>query len=599
MKMSTSSAPKVPNSTPISARPALRAPIHNPYDKFSQPEFDAWIGDLTSVLKRALGHEPPSPQPAKPKPSASFADISVAFDEDVAEDSFAEIKARRAAKGKQRAVRDEDEEEFEVETSIVGEHIAEEEDILQDLGYSPHRYDSQPEEGSEDEEAAPVLFNNADEPIEILSSDEDEGEYDDDQVDAANVDSGRFVEDGREYEDIEDEGDGILRHMQGEEDELDDELNAEEEEDGPDSPPAELSNARYSTRRSAEDDDDDNSEMPYNARSRAGKVDETEDEEDIEEIEDEEFAPTHPVRQLPAVELLDKWEGPRVYAEDFYAGGDQPQKYMSTHTPSHLTPPPGSPKGLDDLGHTSDAPTSVGKSNCVIGSPEVTEVDDEDEDGEEIYEAPPTFSMPTEEEVRAMSRSGLFDELQNGATVSVDADEPVDFTSDLQQSIAGRAQSDELVSPAVHTPERPPSARQFVPHDRSLSPIRVSPRGHLDWNNPPAFPTGIPISPSKSPRPRYNNVLLMDDVVEITDEYDEDDRGEEAQDDDEQDDDFVGPAPLGTSDLDIFTNHDEVLPDAQELLSSPVAHLPESVIEDFDVFSADGECNTVSRRFVV
>jgi len=37
-------------------RKSLKAPIHNPYDKFTQPEFDAWIGSITGVLKKALGH---------------------------------------------------------------------------------------------------------------------------------------------------------------------------------------------------------------------------------------------------------------------------------------------------------------------------------------------------------------------------------------------------------------------------------------------------------------------------------------------------------------------------------------------------------------
>ena len=52
--------PVPPHPTPlsVSAYPnskAKRPPIHNPYDKFTQPEFDAWIGDITGALKRALG----------------------------------------------------------------------------------------------------------------------------------------------------------------------------------------------------------------------------------------------------------------------------------------------------------------------------------------------------------------------------------------------------------------------------------------------------------------------------------------------------------------------------------------------------------------
>lgn len=44
-----------------------RPPVHNPYDKFSQSEFDAWVGDLTSTLRQALGHEddPPAQEEAE------------------------------------------------------------------------------------------------------------------------------------------------------------------------------------------------------------------------------------------------------------------------------------------------------------------------------------------------------------------------------------------------------------------------------------------------------------------------------------------------------------------------------------------------------
>ncbi|THH13261.1 hypothetical protein EW146_g6941, partial [Bondarzewia mesenterica] len=53
--------PAPPNATPStnypSRRASLRAPILNPYDKFTRPEFDSWIGDITSALKRALGRE--------------------------------------------------------------------------------------------------------------------------------------------------------------------------------------------------------------------------------------------------------------------------------------------------------------------------------------------------------------------------------------------------------------------------------------------------------------------------------------------------------------------------------------------------------------
>lgn len=178
-----------PQSTPLSTRGTLRAPIHNPYDKFSQPEFDAWIGDITSALKRALGQEE---QPAPPPISESLSGDISAYVEDVAEDSFAEIKARRAAKGKQRATYEdqEDDEELEVESSILLQDVGEgedEEDVESndDSPYSWYNKRSQwgsqeDEQADEDadndasgEEDGASFVDDADEPIEISSDEED------------------------------------------------------------------------------------------------------------------------------------------------------------------------------------------------------------------------------------------------------------------------------------------------------------------------------------------------------------------------------------------------------------------------------------------
>jgi hypothetical protein len=93
-----------------------KPPIHNPYDKFTQPEFDAWIGGITGALKRALGQEDeveqePKAQGAYLSPAfgdyeAELPDGSESLDEAV-DDSFAEIKARRAlGKGKARDPRE-------------------------------------------------------------------------------------------------------------------------------------------------------------------------------------------------------------------------------------------------------------------------------------------------------------------------------------------------------------------------------------------------------------------------------------------------------------------------------------------------------------
>jgi len=106
-------------------RASLRPPIFNPYDRFTQPEFDAWIGDITGALKRALDHEaqPTVNLPShhsgtwntvpdhlgdsfsadgRAQPSAPSEDWD---EESPVEDSFAQIASRRA-KGKARDPRE-------------------------------------------------------------------------------------------------------------------------------------------------------------------------------------------------------------------------------------------------------------------------------------------------------------------------------------------------------------------------------------------------------------------------------------------------------------------------------------------------------------
>jgi len=112
--------PKAPHPTPssvakvnVSATKTLRHPIQNPYEKFTQPEFDAWIGGITIALKRALGEEPePRAQETEVDPSynpySRFLPPEVESDDEGINDSFAEIKARRAVnkKGKARDPRE-------------------------------------------------------------------------------------------------------------------------------------------------------------------------------------------------------------------------------------------------------------------------------------------------------------------------------------------------------------------------------------------------------------------------------------------------------------------------------------------------------------
>lgn len=118
-----------PHSSPTPqaarARASLRPPVFNPYDRFTQPEFDAWIGDITSALKGALSHDAEAEVDSPSLRSSSWNTISDKIggslsaerraqspalsegrdDESALEDSFAHIASRRA-KGKARDPRE-------------------------------------------------------------------------------------------------------------------------------------------------------------------------------------------------------------------------------------------------------------------------------------------------------------------------------------------------------------------------------------------------------------------------------------------------------------------------------------------------------------
>ena len=101
------------------------------------------------------------------------------------------------------------------------------------------------------------------------------------------------------------------------------------------------------------------------------------------------------------MELPDKWEGPQLYAEDFYSGGDRPQEYFSSHTPSHLTPATRTP---DEHAQAEPISSAI--------SAEVIDVDEEDEEEDQAQIAPaPTFSMsggPTTSMDSTESHSAFF-----------------------------------------------------------------------------------------------------------------------------------------------------------------------------------------------
>jgi len=182
---STPSRPYIPRGTFSPTNKPPKPPIHNPYDKFTQPEFDVWIDDITGALRRALGHY------TTPTNSGTFRAIdrtgaesesdggewglaNDSSEDESVDDSFGELRATHL-KGKARDPRE--------GPGLGGKNqpIEIESDPEGDEGGSEG---GQPKHGwrgySEDEDVNTELPGiddgqgmNADEPIELISDKED------------------------------------------------------------------------------------------------------------------------------------------------------------------------------------------------------------------------------------------------------------------------------------------------------------------------------------------------------------------------------------------------------------------------------------------
>jgi hypothetical protein len=194
-----------PTASVYSSARARKAPIHNPFDKFTQSEFDAWISDITGALRRALGEEPTPTHttvgrdtdaelsPDRPDrdhdlehSAESDSDVGSEESQDV-EDSFAGVRAQHA-KGKARDPRE-----------------------GPGLGSQQHPIDIESEEEDEDEDDAEERV------VEELEGDEEleEEEYEEDEQGILPSPDGTEEEEdhaseGQEYEEdvLEGEDDG-------------------------------------------------------------------------------------------------------------------------------------------------------------------------------------------------------------------------------------------------------------------------------------------------------------------------------------------------------------------------------------------------------
>ncbi|CAA7258991.1 unnamed protein product [Cyclocybe aegerita] len=392
--------PAPPHSTPISAsahvsaKPKIpRAPIQNPYEKLTQTEFEAFIGDITGALRRALGQVDPDekttqhlleeraePITSDTLPKYGQIDLND-YEDEPTNDSFAEIKARRVGKGKARDPRegpglgkgdrvqpieivssdeeeeeevklaigddsnlsDEDDEEEVVSEDTEEEHGEEEEDeYLWERGQSSTqplpspRKRSRPEyeedeEGEEEEE----------EEYEEYYDEEAEGEYEEEYSRPAQRHSKRAA--SPEIIDIlsdegEDSGHQQFREQSFEEEGEGGEYAEFSEEDEQETGQLDRDRRTNNHYRRSRDEHIDEEHAEEREEGQGVLEDDDETHEIQPQEEDTSFPPRSVLGQPRPVEIHDPWSGPRTYAEDFYSGGDLRLPLGSQVDPSHLGP---------------------------------------------------------------------------------------------------------------------------------------------------------------------------------------------------------------------------------------------------------------------
>ncbi|KAM5542871.1 hypothetical protein V8D89_003255 [Ganoderma adspersum] len=540
---STPRYPGAPNPTPRSTGKLPRAPIHNPYDKFTQPEFDAWIGDITGALKRALGREDLPPVSAqcvdRPTPEED------AEEEDL-QDSFADVRARRLAKGKERAR----EEDFEDEER-VSHHYGDENGWGET--YSGADYSSEAEEEEESSEEEETPDEREPEVIDLLSDDEDaegeeqdsdeaspeeavagpalvydeeddEGGYDEEVAEEVMVEDEVAeeddVEDDAAEEDVEDVGAGFKNRYEDDEDNMD--------EDPRSSPAAvhEVTEILDSDDEAPLTQEEPVAERTIPARFRRksdisapvdAHVDEDQEtggvEEDEEQAEEQAGVLSPRILDETEVDIEDPWQGPRTYSEDFYAGGDVAGEVLEHADGPHVLPTEDENDELvDDFAQPPDV-------HDPWQGPR-TYAEDFYSGGDILEGGTPSHLTPRDEEpldipgISSVRGEPSHSIPQDHDVVNLDADDLLVITdergvSPVVQPVLER--DDEL-----EYANQPQAAQEVIAETpRSPSPPSPTLRSQVDWNWPPAFPGRIATGPG-------HLADAQDGIVEISDDEEDD-----------------------------------------------------------------------------
>ncbi|TBU23796.1 hypothetical protein BD311DRAFT_767691 [Dichomitus squalens] len=523
---STPRYPGAPNPTPRSTGKPLRPPIHNPYDKFTQPQFDAWINDITGALKRALGRDDGQPVPLHAADRTAAEDDAEGVD-----DSFAEVRARRLAKGKQRA-RDED----LVDNGAPEEHYGDESGWGET--YSGPDYSSEDEEGEEDsdEDEEEEASEKPDaEVIELLSDDEDasgeerDGEEEDGEpvagpapADDEEEEEGGFDEEIVEDEVVadvdqifEEEDDAAEEDLEDEEDAYKAQCDEDDVHENNRSSPASGSTAHDVT-EILDSDEGEAEREPVTQRPAVparflrrpdiltrvhAELDEAAEEAEQNEEEAEPFPPR--IAEGEEIDIQDPWQGPSTYAEDFYSGGDMPTDVLEHGGNPHLLPTEDDIALTPEIHDPWEGPRTYAEDFYAGGDVLLTSADG----------VTPSHLTPREDGevyipgISSVRHSAPRSPGQKQDVVNLDAEQCAPSSQDAP------------VTERVQDETEPESTAQDAPEpidDTPRSPSPPSLNKHVNWNWPPAFPGRVASG--------AGHLTSADDgIVEISEDEDEDD----------------------------------------------------------------------------
>ncbi|KZT23557.1 hypothetical protein NEOLEDRAFT_1136341 [Neolentinus lepideus HHB14362 ss-1] len=437
--------PSTPNPTPATSylkRPInLKPPIHNPYDKFTASEFNAWVSDLKGALRKALGQEDEASRATEEE------EVELEL-----EDSFAEYKTRRSAKGKGRDPREGPGLAAGVNwVSHVADTPSEDaatDDEVANLERESEEEEEEEEEEEDDEDRRPVLVTlngegSSGQPIELLSEDEDRVSPQPSKHHADDDDLYEWSDqEERSTPDIADPWNGPRTYAEdfyaGDDSRGASALAPEEDEEGGLVLTPDIGAEDEIIDVDADEDDERQDFYPAYVWLSSKDDGEQDGEEDTEFTRD------------GTPQIADPWEGPRMYMEDFYAGGDRIDR-GALSDPSNLTPR--------------------------YEESEVIELASDDDETDTSQGGP--FS---DAYTNAMNASHLREhEITEGPQSHRDFAFQV-----LQAHEDSVRQETPFLLPEMGSYSHKP-APASLPRARSKTPS-IAPNGHVDWSWPPAFP---------------------------------------------------------------------------------------------------------------